>query len=210
MAERLTKRQFQVLEFVRETRSGEGYSPTVREIADHFGFASHTSAEKHLVALEKKGFIRRRPGLARAIELIGYEARDDAADGRAGIPVIGRVTAGEPILATENIEGMLSFEDVFGEVSELFALRVSGDSMVNVGIDDGDLVVVRLRDRIASGQIGLAYVGEDCEATIKRIIHTDDGVRLQPENDAYEPTFISSDDPYLRIRGMVVGVVKRF
>ena len=210
MEERLTKRQFEVLEFVRETLSAQGYSPTVREIADHFGFASHTSAEKHLVALEKKGLISRQPRLARAIELIEYEGRDDAAEGGAGIPVIGRVTAGEPILATENIEGMLSLEDVFGEMSEIFALRVSGDSMLNVGIHDGDFVVVRLRDRIASGQIGLAYVGEDCEATIKRIIHTDDGVRLQPENDAYEATLISSDDPYFRIGGMVVGVVKRF
>ncbi len=211
MKGRLTRRQRDVLAFVADAIDHARYAPTVREIAKHFGFASHTSAEKHLVALQKKGFIRRQTGLARAIELTTGGGQESAhSDGsRGGIPIVGRVPAGSPALAVEDVEGHLSLEDCFGDLDGLFALRVRGDSMTGVGIDEGDFVVVRQQDRVSNGEIAVVYVGEDWEATVKRVFFTKSGVTLRPENDAYEATLIRRDDPHFRVAGKVVGVVKR-
>ena len=114
------------------------------------------------------------------------------------------------MLAVENFDGFLSLKDYFGNPAGLFALRVNGDSMVDVGIDEGDFAVVRLQERVSSGEIAVVYVGEDCEATVKRVFLSRSGVRLQPENEAYEETFIRKGDPYFRIAGKVVGILKRF
>jgi repressor LexA len=210
MNDRITKRQNEVLEFIRDYIMEAGFSPTVREIAEHFGFTSHTSAEKHLVSLEKKGLIRRQPGLSRTIELMSSDNDYETDISSSTIPIVGQITAGTPILAQENFQGFISLERYFGDLSGLFALQVRGDSMIGVGIDDGDFAVVRLQEEISNGEISVVYLGEDYEATIKRVFFERFGVRLQPENVQYEPIFISKNEKYFKIGGKVIGVLKKF
>jgi len=205
---RLTKRQKEVLEYVR-AQTEKGVSPTVREIAEHFGFASHTSSEKHLKALEKKGVIRRRKGLARTIELVSSEYATERNVPTGTVPILGEITAGGPILAQENFQGFLSLNECFGDIANLFALQVKGDSMINAGIGTGDFVIVRLQNTVANGDIAVAYLGQDYETTIKRFFFEGSRIRLQPENESYKPIFISKDDTDFRIGGKAIGVVKR-
>lgn len=210
MKDRLTRRQVEVFRFIQAILQAQGVPPSIREIAKHFGFASPSSAEKHLVALEQKGLIRRHRRLARNIEVVATDASQSHRTGDEGIPILGRVPAGSPILAAENFAGFLSLRDAFGDLDGLFALRVTGDSMVNVGILGGDYVVVRHQAGISNGEIGVAYLGEDCEATVKRIFFEKECIRLQPENDALSPTLVPRDDPHFRLGGKVVGFLKRF
>lgn len=205
---RLTRRQKDVLDYIR-TQGKKGISPTVREIAEHFGFASHTSSEKHLRALEKKGVIRRRKGLARTIELVGGEYMMEENVPAGTVPILGEIAAGGPILAQENFQGLLSLEECFGDTCNVFALQVKGDSMMNAGIGDDDFVIVRLQDTVANGDIAVAYIGQDYETTIKRFFFEGSRIRLEPENELYKPIFISRDDANFRIGGKVIGVVKR-
>jgi repressor LexA len=206
---RLTQRQKDVLDYVRR-QVDQGVSPTIREIAEYFGFASHTSSEKHLFALEKKGLIRRRKGSARAIELICDKYTQEENVHTSKIPIIGDIAAGGPILAQENFQGFLSLDECFGNSDNLFALKVKGDSMVNAGIDNGDLVIVRLQNMVANGDIAVIYSGEYCEATIKRFFLESSRIKLQPENESYKPIFFSRNDSEFRIGGKVIGVIKRF
>jgi len=205
---RLTRRQKDVLDYIRD-QARKGILPTVREIAEYFGFASHTSSEKHLIALEKKGLIRRRKGLARTIELVDSEYVTEGNVPAGTVPILGEIAAGGPILAQENFQGSLSFDECFGNSANLFALRVKGDSMVNVGIGNGDFAIVRLQDTVANGEIAVAYLGQDYETTIKRFFFEGSRIRLQPENESYKPIFISKNDADFRIGGKVIGVVKR-
>ena len=204
MNTRLTERQRQVLEFIRREIATQGRPPTAREIARECGFASPRGATFHILTLERKGCLRRIPGQARNLRL---------AVPAGGVPIVGVVAAGQPILAVENVTGSLDLGLAFGR-GELFAVRVKGESMVKCGILNGDYVVVRRQPDVLNGTIAVAYLNG--EATVKRIYKTRSGYRLKAENDAFAPMDIkgshsqAEDEPTpdFRIAGPVVGVVR--
>ena len=200
----LTKRQQEIFDFIKKYSAKYGYPPTVRDIGKAVGLASSSTVHAHLANLEKVGLLRRDPSKPRAIELLdrAVGAVKDAVT-PSGLPLVGQVAAGSPILAEENIEDYVSVPDIAGGGDGEYLLRIRGDSMKNVGIMEGDFVVVRPQDTADDGEIVVALVGE--EATVKRFFREDDHVRLQPENDAYEP--IRSRDA--KVLGRVVGVLRR-
>jgi len=200
MARKLTQRQREVFEFIREYCRTENRPPTVREIADHFGFASPKAVTDHLNALERKGYIVRRNRKARNIELPEEFAPQ-------GIPIAGRIAAGSPALAVEDIEGSVSLGELFDLSPGTFALRVQGDSMQGAGILDGDYVVVQGDGRVRNGAIGVALLGD--EATVKRVFFEGKNVRLKPENDDYEEIVVNESSPDFQICGPVCGVIRR-
>lgn len=195
----LTEKQRQILEFIVERIEERGAPPTMREIADRFAFASTASVKGHLDALEKKGFIQRREWTARGIELI--KERVERLFG-GGIPLVGRVAAGQPILAEENIEDVLKLEGLFPTDQELFALRVQGDSMIDAGILEGDILIVRPQPTADVGDIVVAILGE--EGTVKRFGRAGDHIRLEPANPNYLPIVTRE----ARIVGVVIGVIR--
>jgi repressor LexA len=196
----LTKRQREVLAFIERYSAERGYPPTVRDIGRALGLASPSTVHAHLAKLETSGALRRDPSKPRALELLGERSKPAAP---TGLPVVGRVAAGRPLLAEENIEEYVDVPALAGGEQGGFVLRVSGDSMKGAGILEGDHVVVRPQDTAEDGQIVVALV--DDEATVKRFFREHDHVRLQPENDAMEP--IRTRD--VRILGRVVGVIRR-
>lgn len=201
---RLTARQRRILEFIRETVRERGYPPTVREIGEAVGLTSSSSVHSQLANLERLGLLRRDPTKPRAVTLARPATR---AEGVA-IPLLGRIAAGAPILAQENVEDYLTVPVGFAEEADHFALRVRGDSMVGAGILDGDLVVVRRQDAAEDGDIVAALLpgpAED-EATVKRLRRQDGRVLLVPENPALEPFDLP---PGGRILGKVVAVLRR-
>lgn len=202
MTQGLTEKQRQILEFIVERMAERGAPPTMREIADRFGFASPASVKGHLDALEKKGFIQRREWTARGIELV-KERVEKLFWEREGIPLVGRVAAGQPILAEENIEDVLKLEGLFPTDQGLFALRVQGDSMIEAGILEGDVLVVRPQPTADVGDIVVAILGE--EGTVKRFGRAGDHIRLEPANRNYLPIVTRE----ARIAGVVVGVIRR-
>jgi repressor LexA len=200
----LTKRQQEIFDFIKRYSAKYGYPPTVRDIGKAVGLASSSTVHAHLANLEKVGLLRRDPSKPRAIELL-----DKAVEGVKsvvrpnGLPLVGQVAAGSPVLAEENIDDYIEVPDLAGgEVGE-YLLRVRGDSMKDAGILEDDVVVVRPQETAHDGQIVVALVGE--EATVKRFFRESDHIRLQPENDALEP--IRSQD--VRVLGHVVGVMRR-
>jgi repressor LexA len=202
MAQRaLTKRQQEILDFVKRYVGERGYPPTVRDIGKAIGLTSSSTVHAHLANLEKLGVLRRDPTKPRAIEVLVGKAK--AAVGPSGLPVVGQVAAGQPVLADENIEEYVEVPPFAGGEEGEFILRVKGDSMKEVGIYEGDHVVVRGQDTAANGEIVVALVGD--EATVKRFFREEDHVRLQPENAAIEP--IRSRD--VQVLGRVVGVCRR-
>ena len=199
----LTKRQQEILDFIKRYLSRHGYPPTVRDIGAAVGLASSSTVHQHLANLERAGLIRRDPSKPRALELLDRAAHEVRNGLRpAGLPVLGTVAAGQPILAAENIEDYVAVPDAAGGQDGTFLLRVRGQSMQNAAIIEGDLVVVRSQDEASNGDIVVALVDE--EATVKRYFRESDHVRLQPENDDMEP--IRSRD--VRILGRVVGVMR--
>ncbi|MBX5468730.1 MAG: transcriptional repressor LexA [Thermoleophilaceae bacterium] len=198
---KLTKRQQEIFDFIKRYSAKHGYPPTVRDIGRAIGLTSSSTVHAHLSNLEKLGLIRRDPTKPRALELLA-KAKDAVAGGR-GLPLVGRVAAGAPILAEENIEDHVEVPDALGGDEADYLLRVSGDSMKDAGILEGDYVVVRQQQTANDGEIVVALVGE--EATVKRYFREADHIRLQPENDAYEP--IRSRDA--QVIGRVVGVFRR-
>lgn len=199
--EKLTDRQREMLDFLVHCVVEEHYTPTVREIAERFDFKSTNAVRNHLEALERKGFLTRRSGTARGIEL-APELLEESRP--SGIPVVGQIAAGCPILAVENIDGYLTMENLFREGDRLYALRVRGDSMIDAGIWDGDYVVVREQADLADGEIGVAIVEE--EATVKRIYRRGALIELVPANDAYAPIEVDPAVTPFRLGGKVVGV----
>ena len=197
MQKPLTDRQKAVLEFISTFSNENGYPPTIREICGFFGFLPRAGTN-HVNALVQKGYLTKKPGKSRSLEIVGRSRRD-----LKEVPIVGRVAAGMPILAVENREGtmMLPAEWVRGE--ENFLLRVEGDSMVDAHICSGDYVVVRRQASADSGDIIVALL-ED-EATVKRFIKEKGRIILKPENPNMEPIFVQSDKP-LHILGKVVGV----
>ena len=197
----LTKRQQEIFEFIKRYSSQHGYPPTVRDIGKAIGLTSSSTVHTHLANLEKIGLLRRDPSKPRALELLVDTAKK--AVGPSGLPVVGRVAAGAPVLAEENIEEYVEVPQLAGGDAGEYVLRVSGDSMRDAGILDGDHVVVHKQETARNGEIVVALVGE--EATVKRYFKESDHIRLQPENDAHEP--IRTRDA--QILGRVVGVCRR-
>jgi repressor LexA len=199
----LTKRQQEIFDFIKRYSARYGYPPTVRDIGKAVGLASSSTVHAHLANLEKIGLLRRDPTKPRAIELL-----DRAVDNvrsivkPPGLPLVGQVAAGQPVLAEENIEEYVPTPRVAGGEEGEYLLRIRGESMKDAGIIDGDLVVVRPQETARDGEIVVALVGED--ATVKRFFQESDHIRLQPENAAMEPIRTKE----VRILGKVVGLMR--
>ena len=196
----LTKRQQEIFDFIKRYAGEHGYPPTVRDIGKAIGLTSSSTVHAHLANLEKVGLLRRDPSKPRAIEVLVDKARQVVAP--TGLPVVGQVAAGQPVLAEENIEEYVDVPPIAGGEEGEFVLRVKGDSMKDAGIFEGDYVIVRRQESAADGDVVVALVGE--EATVKRFFKEADHVRLQPENETMEP--IRSRD--VQLLGRVVGVCR--
>jgi repressor LexA len=196
----LTKRQQEIFDFIKRYSAKNGYPPTVRDIGKAIGLTSSSTVHAHLANLEKLGALRRDPTKPRAMEILDKAKKVIAP---AGLPVVGRVAAGQPILADENIEDYVEVPQIAGGDEGEYVLKVQGDSMKNAGILEGDYVVVHTTETARNGEIVVALLGE--EATVKRFYKERDHVRLQPENEALEP--IRTRD--VQVLGRVVGVFRR-
>jgi repressor LexA len=196
----LTKRQAEIFEFINGHLDKTGYPPTVREIGKALGLHSPSTVHAHLAKLEKSGVLRRDPSKPRAIEILVDRAKRVV---RPGVPLVGQVAAGSPILAEENIEDMLEVPALLGAEAGDYALNVRGDSMRDAGILPGDVVIVRPAEDADNGQIVVALF-ED-EATVKRFYREQDAVRLEPANPDYEPIVTRDVD----IIGRVIGVFRK-
>jgi repressor LexA len=199
----LTKRQKEIFDFIKRYAAKTGYPPTVREIGKAVGLHSSSTVHAHLANLEKIGLLRRDPSKPRAIELLFDRAKRTIMPGEGGLPLVGQVAAGEPILAEENVEEYIEIPDVIGGEDGDYILQVRGESMKEAGIFEGDYVVVRPAEAADDGTIVVALI-ED-EATVKRFYRESDHIRLQPENEAMEP--IRTTDA--AILGRVVGVFRK-
>ena len=197
----LTRRQQEIFDFVRRYAAEHGYPPTVRDIGKAIGLTSSSTVHAHLANLEKVGLLRRDPSKPRAIEVLVDKAKQAVAP--SGIPLVGQVAAGQPVLADENIEDYVEVPPIAGGDKGEFLLRVKGDSMKDAGILEGDHVVVHRQQTARSGEIVVARV--DDEATVKRFFKERNHVRLQPDNEAMEP--IRTRDA--EILGKVVGVCRK-
>jgi repressor LexA len=212
MKNKLTDRQEEILNFIRQFTNETGYPPTLREIGKHFQISSTFGVKRHLEALVKKGFINIESNASRGIsfikknddELISGVMKDDNLFVK--IPILGRVAAGLPINAVENLEGSLVVDPSFlKKVEEAFALRVKGDSMINAGINDKDLVIVSPKEQAKNGDIVVAMLND--EATVKKFEYVNNKIRLIPENNSYQPIDVKSSDDF-RLIGKVKGVVR--
>jgi repressor LexA len=197
----LTKRQKEIFDYIRRYAAKTGYPPTVREIGKAVGLHSSSTVHAHLANLEKAGLLRRDPSKPRAIEILLDKAKK--AIRPAGLPLVGQVAAGQPVLAEENIEEYVEVPQMIGTEDGDYVLRIKGESMKNAGILAGDFVTVRPADDADDGEIVVALLGE--EATVKRLYREKDHVRLQPENETMEP--IRTSDA--RVLGKVTGVIRR-
>lgn len=203
MFEDLSSRQLEILNFIKSELFHKGYPPSVREIGKAVGLSSSSTVHAHLAQLEAKGYIRRDPTKPRAIEVLDVYNNDFPKKQIANVPVIGKITAGEPILAVENIQDTFPVPVDFLGNGEFFILTVSGDSMIEAGINDGDYVIIRKQSHCQNGDIVAALI-ED-EATIKRFYKEKNWIRLQPENRSMDP-IITSD---VIILGKLVGLYRK-
>lgn len=201
--EELSERQRAILAFIEDEILRKGYPPSVREIGEAVGLSSSSTVHAHLSHLEEMGYIRRDPTKPRAIEVLVSDDRPEFRRNLVRVPIVGRVAAGQPILADENIEEYFPLPRDFGPVDDAFMLRVRGQSMIEAGIFDGDLVVVQRTSQADNGDIIVALI-ED-EATVKRFFREQTRIRLQPENSNMEPIYVSD----LIVVGRVVGLVRR-
>lgn len=197
----LTERQYKILEFIVETIQERGWPPTLKEIGAHFSIASSRGVRDHLAALQRKGYIIRKPWTSRGIELVQEKVRR-LFFSRLGIPLVGRVAAGKPILAVENIEDVLTFERLFPKDERIFALRVEGDSMEEAGIFAGDILFVRQQSTAEIGDIVVALIGD--EATVKRFGRAGDHIRLESANPKYQPIIVKD----AQIVGKVIKILR--
>lgn len=207
MRQDLTPVQERILKFIIETIRDHDRSPTIREIGEEFGIASTNGVRYHLSALEKQGYINRRSSISRGIELREHHAAAGERAASASIPLVGSVAAGRPILAVENIEGVLAVDEMFARSAECFALRVSGDSMKGAGIFNGDVVIVNPQPSAASGDIVVALL--DDEATVKRYAPKKGAVVLEAENPDYEDIVLDGRSGDVRVLGKVVGLMRK-
>jgi repressor LexA len=218
MPDHLTQRQRDILDFISTSIDRRGYPPTLRDIGDHFGIRSTNGVSDHLKALEKKGFLAREDLKSRAMRPVASgRVPPEAALGapRLGealceIPVIGRVAAGQPLLAVENVEDTVVVDRFFiGSSREVFALRVVGESMIEDGILDGDYVFVRKTPTASRGEIVVAMI--EGEATVKRFFPEGDVIRFQPANAAMQPIYVrQSEFRSVDILGVVIGIYRQY
>ncbi|MCA2004768.1 MAG: transcriptional repressor LexA [Ignavibacterium sp.] len=214
MKDKLTDRQKEILLHIQQFINENGFPPTLREIAAHFGMASTFGVKRHLDALKKKGYLKIESFASRAISLnkpsfeeieseeVNYNSKV------ISIPVVGRVAAGSPILSEENLDGMISIDsNFFKNNKDCFALRVSGDSMINAGIFDGDLVIVNPDEKVSQHDIVVARV--DDEITVKNYEKKNNKILLIPQNEKYEPITVTEKNNF-SIVGKVIGVLRWF
>ncbi|MCW4682993.1 transcriptional repressor LexA [Bacillus sp. FSL W8-0645] len=201
---KLSKRQLDILTFIKEEVKSKGYPPSVREIGEAVGLASSSTVHGHLARLETKGLIRRDPTKPRAIEVLDEEEMNIPKSAVMNVPVIGKVTAGLPITAVENVEEYFPLPETFAAPDEqVFMLEIMGESMIDAGILDNDYVIVRQQSTANNGDIVVAMTEED-EATVKRFYKEDTHFRLQPENPSMEPIILQN----VSILGKVIGVFR--
>jgi repressor LexA len=200
--DQLTDRQQQIFDYITDYLDDNGYPPTVREISGKIGVNGTATAIKHLVALERKGYIQRRMGHSRSINLC------NRGPGAVSVPVVGRVKAGQPMPAVEDIEGYYSLDLSWIHGDNCFFLRVEGDSMIGAHILDGDLALIRPQRTAENGQIVVALI--DGEATLKRFYLEKDLIRLQPENPAMEPIIIRPGEAEMVVVGRLLKIVRNY
>jgi len=200
MTTTLTPKQAEILAIIKDNLRKKGYPPSVREIGQAVGLSSSSTVHGYLRKLEKMGYLRRDPAKPRAIEVLDqHEQKVECVN----VPVLGKVAAGEPLLAVENVEDLFPLPTHFTGNGEFFMLKVKGESMIEAGILDGDLVIVRQQHDADNGDIVVALI-ED-EATVKRLYKEKDRVRLQPENSLMEPIYTDN----LQVLGKVIGLIRR-
>lgn len=206
--EKLPEKQQKILEFIRAQHELTGMYPSVREIASHMNFKSTNTVDYHIRKMETAGVLERGGRRARSFSNL-TKTKSSVSQGRRrdGIPLIGRVAAGEPILAEQHFEDFLTLPGFFRASDETFALEVQGDSMMKVGIFNGDMVIVRHQPQVSNGEIGVAIING--EATVKRIYDEKTRWKLVPENDSMEPFYAEKGDDEFAIAGKVIGVIRK-
>ena len=206
--EKLTPKQEEILNFIKQEILAKGYPPSVREICEAVTLKSTSSVHAHLESLERKGYIRKDPTKPRTIEVVD-DSFNVLRSEIISIPMIGRVAAGVPLLAEENIEGYFPIPAEFMPNNEAFILTVHGNSMVNIGILDGDMIIVERKSTASNGEIVVALVADEASsepaATVKRFYKEDGYIRLQPEDDTMEPLIVNDCE----IIGKVIGVYRK-
>ncbi len=200
---KINKKQQEILSFIKEQIKDKGYPPAVRDICQAVDLKSTSSVHAHLEKLEKNGYIRRDPTKPRAIEILDENFNVGRRE-MASIPVVGSVAAGQPILARQNIETYFPMPVEYAPNAECFALKVKGDSMINIGINDGDIVFVRSCSSADNGDLVVALIEDS--ATVKNFYKEDGHIRLQPQNDAMEPIIVND----CKILGKVFGVFRLY
>lgn len=213
---KLTARQEQILNLIKDAIQNTGFPPTRAEIANELGFRSTNAAEEHLQALARKGVIEIAAGTSRGIRLLESELsnlsrrtpmiQQNTPSLQLSLPLIGRVAAGSPILATEHVEASYQVDPALFSAKPDFLLRVRGLSMRDIGIMDGDLLAVKKIDSARNGQIVVARIGDD--VTVKRYVKTSNGVELQAENPDFPPIIINEDEPDFALEGLAVGLMR--
>ncbi|HKB18935.1 MAG TPA: transcriptional repressor LexA [Candidatus Dormibacteraeota bacterium] len=203
LTEELTERQTRILDYIRDVSKKRNYPPSVREIGEAVGLSSSSTVHNHLNQLERRGLIKRDPSKSRTVQLVADAQMDEKRRNAVSIPIVGNVAAGSPILAEQNIEDHVLLSPELAK-DGYFLLRVRGDSMLNAGIFDGDLVLVRPQHEATNGSIVVALV--DGDATVKRFERSNGHVKLIPENPAYEPIVTSN----VSLVGIVRGVIRLF
>jgi repressor LexA len=203
LTEQLTDRQTKILEFIRRVGQTRNYPPSVREIGEAVGLSSSSTVHNHLNQLERRGLIKRDPSKSRTVQLVADADMDQKRRSAVSVPIVGNVAAGTPILAEQNIEDHVLLSPELAKEG-YFLLRVRGDSMVNAGILDGDLVLVRPQHEASNGSIVVALV--DGDATVKRFERSNGHVKLIAENPAYEPIVATN----VSLVGIVRGVIRLF
>ena len=201
---KISPKQAEILEYIKNEIINRGFPPTVRDICDAVNLKSTSSVHSHLETLERNGYIRRDPTKPRAIEIVDDNFNLTRRE-LVNVPVVGRVAAGEPILAVENVENYFPIPAEFMPNSQTFMLNIKGESMVNAGILDGDQILVQQQSTAENGEIVVALI--DDSATVKTFYKEDGYYRLQPENDAMEPIIVKGE---LQILGKVIGVFRFF
>lgn len=198
---KINKKQSEILDFIKEHLLEKGYPPSVREMCSAVNLKSTSSVHSHLETLEKNGYIKRDPSKPRAIEIVDDEFNLSRRE-IVNVPMVGTITAGEPILAVENIDGYFPLLPEYMPKSDTFMLKVKGDSMINKGIYDGDQIFVQKQNTASNGDIVVAMIGED--VTVKTFYKEEGYYRLQPENDLLEAIIVSE----LSILGKVIGLFR--
>ena len=203
----LTKRQKEILDFIGEFTAARGFSPTHREICEHFGYSSYGTVHKHLKLLEAKGYLRRHWNQKRGVELAEESQSLDPSQGERELPFYGIIAAGRPVEAVAGNDSVVVPDHLLGDRgNDHFVLQVVGDSMIDEGIHDGDLVVVSRRETASTGEMVVALVGD--EATLKRFYPEGPSIRLQPANARMQPLMVPADD--VKVQGIVVGLMRKF